>query len=77
MRQLFRHAAITQMQNYGNIALVQRKNSGQGENPVFRITKKYVPFLYKSNIPSMREISKSGHGITGAYGKPATLMEGG
>ena len=36
-----------------------------------------VPFLYKSNIPSMREISKSGHGITGAYGKPATLMEGG
>ena len=25
MRQLFRHAAITQMQNYGNIALVQRK----------------------------------------------------
>ena len=34
-------------------------------------------FLYKSNIPSMREISKSGHGITGAYGKPATLMEGG
>ena len=36
-----------------------------------------LPFLYKSNIPSMREISKSGHGITGAYGKPATLMEGG
>ena len=32
-----------------------------------------VPFLYKSNIPSMREISKSGHGITGAYGKPAHL----
>lgn len=39
--------------------------------------KKLVSFLYKSNIPSMREISKSGHGITGAYGKPATLMEGG
>ena len=37
----------------------------------------FLPFLYKSNIPSMREISKSGHGITGAYGKPATLMEGG
>ena len=36
-----------------------------------------VHFLYKSNIPSMREISKSGHGITGAYGKPVTLMEGG
>ena len=26
MRLLFRHAAITQMQKYGNIALVQRKS---------------------------------------------------
>ena len=29
MRLLFLHAAITQMQNYGNIALVQRKNSAR------------------------------------------------
>ena len=36
-----------------------------------------VSFLYKSNIPYVREVSRSGYGITGAYGKPATLMEGG
>ena len=35
-----------------------------------------LPFLYKSSIPYLREISRSGYGITGAYGKPATLMEG-
>lgn len=35
---------------------------------------KNVTFLYKSNIPYLREISKSGYGITGAYGKPSTLM---
>ena len=36
-----------------------------------------LSFLYKSNIPYVREVSRSGYGITGAYGKPATLMEGG
>ena len=36
-----------------------------------------VPFLYKSNILYVREVCRSGYGITGTYGKPATLMEGG
>ena len=37
----------------------------------------FISFLYKSNIPYVREVSRSGDGITGAYGEPATLMEGG
>lgn len=36
-----------------------------------------VSFLYKSNILYVREVCRSGYGITGTYGKPATLMEGG
>ena len=53
------------------------QNRLQNYNNLSNCKKIFLPFLYKSNIPSMREISKSGHGITGAYGKPATLMEGG
>ena len=37
----------------------------------------FLSFLYKSIIPYVREIGRSGYGITGAHGKPATLMEGG
>ena len=37
----------------------------------------YLTFLYKSNILYVREVCRSGYGITGTYGKPATLMEGG
>ena len=36
-----------------------------------------VSFLYKSNILYVREVCRSGYGIIGTYGKPATLMEGG
>ena len=30
-----------------------------------------LPFLYKSSIPYAREISRSGYGITAAYGQPS------
>ena len=36
-----------------------------------------VPFLYKSSIPYVRGISKSGYGITSVYGEPSTSREGG
>ena len=31
-----------------------------------------IPFLYKSSIPYVRGISKSGYGITSVYGEPST-----
>ena len=31
-----------------------------------------LPFLYKSSIPYVRGISKSGYGITSVYGEPST-----
>ena len=49
----------------------RRAPSGRRE-PKWEICTNLVSFLYKSSIPYVRGISKSGYGITSVYGEPST-----
>ena len=56
----------------GRRALSERRAPSGRREPKWEICTILVSFLYKSSIPYVRGISKSGYGITSVYGEPST-----
>ena len=58
--------------------VLKKRHDGQfRRRHIWSLFSVLLPFLYKSSIPYVRGISKSGYGITSVYGEPSSSREGG